>query len=95
MVKLELEKIQLEDGKNTLDVADLCKICLNATKQGGFTVDEMRSRIKIMDKLETDKKTVELEDAEYKTLRGVVKTHKWGAISRKVVEFVDYIDGLK
>lgn len=60
----------------------------------GVPVDEMRLRIKVLDKLDTDEKEVMLDDADVKTIFDCVKNQKFIKVSKELVEYHDYITDL-
>ena len=74
---------------------DLIMVCLNRTPQGGFTLEEMRRRLRVTDKLDPKKKSADLEDADFDKLKECVRGMIWGAMSKELVEFGDYIDSIK
>ena len=82
-----------EKGDKTfMSYADLAKMSLNAPPQGGWTTDEMRSRIKITDKLEGIEAGIEvqLEDAEFKKVLEASKI-KWKFMHKDIVAYEDHL----
>jgi len=77
-----------ETGKPAT-TASLASVCLNQVPQGGFTPEEMRARINILNKLKNAKDKIDLEDSEAKTLIGLILSMKWGALNEEVIKFVD------
>ena len=71
---------------------DLAKMCLNKAPREGFTVQEMKARLRVMDVLEKGKSSgfALLEDADAEKLKQCVEGFLWGAMDKAVVEFVDY-----
>jgi len=63
-------------------------------QSAGLPVDEMRLRIKILDKLDTDKKVVNLDDEDVRVIHDCVKSQKFIRVDRGLVEYYDYIEEL-
>jgi len=74
---------------------DLAKLCIDSPPQGGFTVDEMRKRLKIAERLDEATARIELEDAEYEKLNELVSQYRWGIMHPDVIGFVDAVEGAK
>ncbi len=85
-----------QPAKIEIATTDLLKIAINSPVQGGYSVSEMLQRIKLLDTVEKAEKEnateVQFEDADYQTLGALVKSTKWGIISRTIVEFVQEFD---
>ena len=79
----------------SITYAQLMAQCLNGAAEG-FSIDEMRRRIRVMDAIEkagNDGKEIELEDHDYQTLVSALDI-RWRLLSREIVEFVDYVQGV-
>jgi len=77
--------------------ADLCLICVRTPKEGGFGVEDMRKRFRIIDAL-TDIKptaTVKLEDQDASLLQEVMTEFKWSNMHKDIIELTDYVSKLK
>jgi len=87
--------IKNEEG-NTLGYSDLVKVGLNKAPQGGWTPDEMRMSIRILDKLENVDldSSVEFEDTEYTYIVKTCLGLRWPFIHKNVIEFDDYLKQL-
>jgi len=87
--------IKNEEGL-ILGYVDLVKVGLNKPPQGGWTPDEMRMCIKILDKLDNIEldSPVELEDAEYLSIFRTCSGLRWPFMHKNVVEFDDYLKQL-
>lgn len=84
--------VQNVDGSiKPLTYTDLLKICLNNPPQGGFSVTEMRQRLKIIDSLETANGKIKLEDADYVLTSTCVKDFKWAQMHKDILEFIDHV----
>lgn len=81
-------------GTNEVQYSELIKTCLNNVPQGGFTPQEMKERMKILDVLETANGTIELEDADAKKMKDCVKQMKWGLLDKNLIEFIDSVEKL-
>jgi hypothetical protein len=72
--------------------ADLCMVCVNRMPDGGFTVDDMRKRFRVIDQLDKADGHIEVEDADYALLKTLVNGFRWPAMSAEIVEFVDDVN---
>jgi len=77
--------------------ADLALLCVRAPKEGGFGVEEMRKRFRIIDTLEGVKDTalVKLEDQDAKLLKEVCLEFKWKYMHKDIIEFTDLMGDMK
>lgn len=90
-----------EQGKLMPDVKfshmNLAMQCLNSSAEG-LSVNDMRNRFKVIDKLESlqPDESCELTDTEWATLKECVnkvdEKRGWPQISKDIVEFVDAIN---
>lgn len=72
---------------------DLLKIVVNNIPQGGISADEMRRRIKLLDKIdETKGEELLLEDAVAEELQKLTGVMKWNIIDKSILEFCDDIE---
>lgn len=62
-------------------------------KDEGFTIDQVRTAIKAMDKIESSGDEIAFEDTEYAYVADRVKSARFTVASRDVVEFVDAVMG--
>lgn len=80
-------------GKNpNLNTKNLIISALENPTEGGFSVTEMRNRLKVMDKVDAlneESTVLELEDAEFETVKNAVKQVKWAILDKFIVEFDD------
>ncbi len=99
MKKIENKKTEIEDFDNPgekLTYSDLIGISLNNPVEGGYSVDEMESRLRI--KASTTPKAkdkFELERADMEKLKEVVKISKWNILHDDIIAFKNYIAGIK
>jgi hypothetical protein len=94
----EKRKVKNEDNAEMpLNTLELMRIVLHTPPSASgsapsFTVDEMRKRIKILDKIDelaADSTVIELEDAEAKLLSNLVDKQPWTAMDKFIIEFAD------
>jgi len=94
MKKLENKSIELkfEEGKE-MGFADLAKICLNQVPEGGIAPIEMSKRIAAIAKMDSAKlgEKIDLEESEFKMLKGLAETTGWRLIHADIVAFNDYL----
>jgi hypothetical protein len=55
----------------------------------GVDIEEMRKSIRVLDALEKSNGVLELEDADWDSLREKTQTMQWGVIDSRIVQFVD------
>lgn len=107
MKKLELREFKSEANDsegNSIEIAITYKELIRGAleyiptnqfgQSMGLPVEEMRLRIKILDKLDTDKKVVNLDDEDVKVIYDCVKAQKFIRVDRGLVEYFDYITEL-
>jgi hypothetical protein len=75
--------------------ADLLTSILNKPLQKTVTIKEMRRDIKLIDKFEEAKETIEVTDEEFKYLVDLVETSEWALKHNDILEFAEYIESLK
>lgn len=78
-----------------LSTKALIKIALDTPPDGGFTTSEMRSRIKILDKMELvseEETCLELNESEASILKIATKTIKWAILDKFILDFEDSIE---
>ena len=102
-LKKEKERVFAgQEGFVNMEIStiSLLNMCLNANiaQSGGFSISEIRQRLKILDKIEALKKeatTFELEDAEFDLLKSIVQTMDerklFTVISKFLLAFIDEI----
>lgn len=92
MVNLSLKSFPV--GEQQIKYSDLLKQCLNFGGKDGLNAEEMRKRIKVLDKLETATDTLELEDAEAQTLKETVAVMPWSIVDKGLLEMLDAVKAL-
>lgn len=84
-----MKTIQLRDDEK-LKTRDVLRVVLE--KPGGQTgigVDEMRRRIRILDKLEKASEKLELEDADYELIKNLYDGFQFAVVDRTLVQISD------
>jgi hypothetical protein len=94
MKKFENKTTELRAEEKNLTYNDLIRYVVNQLPQGGFTPEEMRSRMRILDALNDDSKEIELEDADASLLKTLIKSSKWMTIHQDILDFEDCIKSL-
>lgn len=85
------EKLKAKENQ-ALTTLDLIRSVLNERPQEGFSVDEMRKRFKVLDKvdeLHVDSTVLELSEGEFQVLSQLTKNYKWGMLDKFILEFAD------
>jgi hypothetical protein len=85
------------DGKEfALDYAEVMISSLRAGGAQGITVEEMRRRIKALDRVEEAKKEerdhVLLEEAEHTVVLEMVKQFRFGGLFRGAIQMIDELE---
>lgn len=96
MKKLELKKVDFfknEEGES-VNYSALIRVCLNNVPEGGYTVQEMRDRMDILNKAEKANGSLDLEDSETKKLKSCVKAMKWSLMNKEIVQFCDDVEAM-
>jgi len=60
--------------------------------QQGFTIKDIRERLKLLDQLEAAKDWVVLDQPEYVLLRSVVEASVWARVNSSAMRLVDAVD---
>jgi hypothetical protein len=94
---LRVIKETLEDGKEfVFDYGEVILKALNAGGLQGVTVEAMRNRIKVIDKVEQARKGgidhVLFEETELSTLQEQVKVFPFSRVFRSAVQLLDEIE---
>ena len=107
MKKLELKEfaaeVEDEQGKThkaLVSYRELIKGALNYIPSNqfgqslGLPIDEMRLRIRVLDKLDTDGKEIMLDDEDVSVIHNCVKNQKFIRVSQDIVDYFDYVKEL-
>lgn len=78
-----------------LAYVDLLKLIMNVPPKEGYTISEMKQRLDIYAALVPDENNqIKLEDALFEVVKACVNSFKWGAVSKDIVDFVEYLNTL-
>ena len=101
IIKNKTTKINIVGSENeTLNDAkysDLIKLCIDHPPMGangnpvGFTIEDIRKRLRVVDSLKENNGEIKLEDADYELVVQSVTEFKWMAVNQSIVDFVDDI----
>ena len=92
MVSLALGSFKVQEQE--VRHVDLLKNALNSAPKEGFVPEEMRKRLKVLDKLETAGTSVDLEDAEAETLKSAMADMKWALLNKDILDLCDAVKAL-
>lgn len=104
--KNKVTEINIPDEKNSTantlatkaaTYAELALMCVRTPKEGGFGVEEMRKRFRIIDALEgvNDTDIIKLEDQDANLLKEVCTEFKWSNIHKDIIAFTDQMVDMK
>lgn len=92
MVSFLNKETSIETGVDVkAKYGDLLLACLNSRPDGGFDIQEMRKRLRVIDVVEKGGDELLFEDADMATIVGCVSSMKWAVFSKEIVEFSDYV----
>lgn len=95
MKVIENKKTELvKNDTEKLKYSDLIMLCVRVAPQGGFSLEQMRPRLKIIEVCEAGKAKLEMEDAEFAVVKQACAAMKWAAMDKDIVDFADYIQSL-
>lgn len=77
------------------DYADLITHCVNIVPEGGFTIDEMGKRFRIIEVLKKKGASLKIEDADFVCAKKCILAMKWPSLNKTVYDFVNYIKSIK
>lgn len=96
MKKIKNKKLNfrvIEDGKEKVaDYAYLISVCVNEVGKNGISINDMRKRLRILERLNSE--YIELEDADFNLLVTLVNEMIYAKVNKEIVEFTDYINSL-
>ena len=79
-----------------LTYAESFRAVLGAPRRDGYSLEDIRTRVPIVDKLtaaiENESASLLLEDAQYKHLLAAVRAHRFGIVSRAILDMVDDLE---
>lgn len=89
MKQLENKTTEIKSENEELKYSDLLKAVLMVQPQGGYSVTDMKTRIKLTDLLEKSNGEIILEDADYNYLKPLVNNMKWNIVHKNIVEMTE------
>jgi len=95
--KTEITQIDDKEKKTNLGYADLCLLCVRSAKEGGFGVEEMRKRFRLIDALDgiKDNAVVKLEDADAALLDEIMQGFRWAVLHKDIIALTDHVHNLE
>lgn len=100
MQTIENRKVKIEHiSGSTIESTYLKWIseAINIAPQGGFTVDEMRTRLLLSEKVSIairEEKALEVDLAETTKIKELMKAMPFVVLDKQILEFLDYINSL-
>lgn len=94
ILKNKVTEIKKPDGDG-MKFSELAESCVNHPPKAGYTVTEMKERLNIVGKLDHEKDTIELEDAEAAKLIECVTVMPWAMMHKEIVEFSEAVNKMK
>lgn len=89
MRKIPLKKLVGKTPKDVFDYAKtLSSILRNAPAGTGFTIEDIRIAIAILEKLEKSADALDLEDAEYEFIKKNLKQSRFKVATPELAEFL-------
>jgi len=87
MKTFENKTTTIKEKDALLRYAQLAEACLKEPPKGGFDLEEMASRLRVLDALKEGKDAYKLEDQDYETLARCVAAKNWFALHPDLVAF--------
>jgi hypothetical protein len=87
------KKVQI--GDKEIPYSDIILTVCRQSPQGGFTIEDVRARMRVIGAVEVAVKNnadIRLEDADHETLNRCLASMRWGAIDKAIVTFNDDIE---
>lgn len=94
MKKIVLPKVEFTVGAKKVKAAEQLRLLLMMQPPENtkfFTIEEMRLRIPVIDKLEKAENDVLLEDNEHGLLVNLINNATWGGVNRDAVTLADAV----
>lgn len=93
MKTLENKTTTIKDPSDQyVDYAFLLDAVLKIQPAGGYSLDDMKKRIKIQNVLETSDETIPLEDADAEYMKPLVRNMKWNMVHADLITFSDDVE---
>lgn len=96
MVKIENKTVTLKTGQE-VTYKELCLRCNDVLPEKGWTSAEQKKSLRVDTAFENIKEdnTIDIEDADFEYLQMKVATMPWAIKDQALVDFSEYIAGLK
>lgn len=101
-IELKVVKEEIMGNPTIFTTYDVLKMAVNNPEQGGFNVEEMMKRLRLLEKLDEHKElfgkqfkenedlnvtaTLELEDSDFEKLKSLFTQVKWQVVSKFIVD---------
>lgn len=87
-------------GIEFLNYAALMKTVMAQRKPDGYSIDDMRKDLRVLDALLRDSGDfklgeISLEDADFDHFKSKMRTMRWGAVHKDLIQFDDDINAIK
>lgn len=89
-----VETSMIKEGEKIVKYGDLIVACLDTPPKGGFDIQEMKRRMRILDVVEKGGEEFSFEDADIETLKKCVSSMKWAVFHREVLAFCEAVDSI-
>lgn len=66
---------------------------VGSSPDGGYTIEQVRQGVKVLDKIQASADAIELEDAEYDFVKVRLGQMKWNVADPQVIAFYDAVLG--
>lgn len=86
--------VQINGSIKAISAAEQLRAIASSPSKPGdvFTIDQIRARLPLVEKLIDDPAEVLIEDSEYAELLEAVRACTWQGVSRAAVELVDAVE---
>lgn len=78
-----------DTGKAFMCFSDLAIACVNQPTPDGFSAEDIRTRLKLLDVFKNAQDEINLEDADFASCAVLVSKMKWAIIHSDIVDFCD------
>ena len=85
MKTIENKKFKIEGKDNSY--GDMLKSCVSLPPQGGFSLEDIEKRLRILSAV--NDKEIKLEDADYNLAMECILKMRWGILDKAIIEFRD------
>lgn len=82
------------EGDKEATTVSLIKFCIHVPVQGGFSLSDVRNRLRIEAACDNTGDEIKLEDADVANLKSIVNEVRWYTVHSDIVDFCDEINKL-